>query len=144
MPPSALESTIAQTLRTGRTFLRAFLLSHDRGVVLGVLLSLLPIPPLPVFGLVVCLANLALLRRGHLSPRERRTVRLGVMLSAVNTVLAVLLLTVLVHWAGALPWQRAIALPRDALSALWSGAHRASSSASSPTSSLSSSSSSSL
>ena len=114
MPPSVLESTVRQSLYAARRTL----LSHDRGVLLGILLSLVPIPPLPVFGLIINLANWTFLRSGRLPQSERGAVRLGLLLAIVNSVIVTVLVTILVRWAGSVQWTNVLASLPHALTSL--------------------------
>ncbi|MDP9097333.1 MAG: hypothetical protein M3N26_12405 [Pseudomonadota bacterium] len=59
---------------------------HDRGVLLGVVFSIVPIPPVALTGLIISLFNLRLLARGALPPSERRLIHLSIIAATVSFV----------------------------------------------------------
>ena len=90
---NALDHDIRVKLARLRTRFR----SHDRGVLLGLVFSIVPIPPVAFVGLVIGLLNLRLLSRDALPPGERRLVRLSIAASVVSLVVGTALF-VAVGW----------------------------------------------
>ena len=70
---SALEREISRQI----SGLRIGLIHHDRAVVLGLVLSLLPVPPATAAGLLLTLFNLALLSAGKLARSELPLLAIG-------------------------------------------------------------------
>lgn len=85
MVDSALERAAASAAGALGRWVR----SHDRFVVIGLLFSLLPLPPACFAGLLISLANAWLLRSGSLPLGEARSIRLALLLGTVNSALAV-------------------------------------------------------
>lgn len=82
------ESAFERSLSEGIASLRAFVLRHDRFVLVGFVFSLLPLPPACFLGFVIGLVNTWLLCVGRLPLKERRLVLFGFFLSVVNSLLA--------------------------------------------------------
>ena len=117
MYPSALELAIRQILLSGRRTL----LSHDRGVILGIMLALTPLPPLPFFGFIINLVNRALLRRGRLAPAERGAIQFGLLMSSLNMIVSIILTTLLIRWARTIAWMDILSLLPHALTHILPG-----------------------
>jgi hypothetical protein len=73
---------------------------QDRGVLVGVLLSCVPLPPVSLLGLVVGLANFFLIKTGRLIVNEKNLVLIGIATSLTNTVLASIFWVFIFHNAG--------------------------------------------
>ena len=115
MSRSILEEEISRRV----TALRVRLALHDRGVVLGVLLSLVPIFPVPLIGLALGWFHARAHRAGKLSDFDHGLTRTGLMLAALNTVLSALLVLLFLQLARDTDWTNLITyLPRHALEAL--------------------------
>jgi hypothetical protein len=93
------ESAIERELRQGLLGLSDLVRVHDRGVLVGFLLCLVPVLPVTVFGLAIAGVNGLLLRRGLVAERERRVIRLSFMCGAVSLVVGVLLALLFLHTA---------------------------------------------
>ena len=63
----------------------------DRGVVLGLLLSIVPIPPAPFIGLLISVVNAYFLRSGRLDKSASVAVNVGLLCSLVNIVFLIFL-----------------------------------------------------
>lgn len=93
MTQSALESFVLgkmQSLRHGIT-------RHDRGVLLGLMLSLVPIFPAPLFGLAIALFNRRFVRQGSISNDETTMIHVSIYIAIINSALAAALLWWVVH-----------------------------------------------
>ncbi len=66
--------------------LRTIVHFHDRGVLLGVVFSVVPIPPVALVGLIIGLFNLRLLARRMLPESERQLVRFSLMAALISFV----------------------------------------------------------
>lgn len=86
MPDNALQQELLKRLEQ----LRARIALHDRGVLLGVALSVVPVFPVPVFGLLIGMVNRALHRGGKLSSFDYALVKVGLVLAVVTTSFAIL------------------------------------------------------
>ena len=93
MPESAFERAVSHAASGAGGWLRR----HDRFVVIGLLFSLLPLPPACFAGVAIGLVNLLLLRRGRLSGTEGPLVRLALTLGVLNTAVVVLILVWFAH-----------------------------------------------
>ena len=85
MAGSALEQAAINALASLGNWVR----EHDRFVVIGLLFSLLPLPPACFVGLLIALLNAWLLRTGALSGREAKAVRWSLLLGTVNSTIVV-------------------------------------------------------
>jgi len=97
---SELERQVFQRIVFWRMSLRA----HDRAVLLGFFLSLFPLFPVAMFGLVIGLLNRRLHRAGKIDVSEGGFIRRGLILGGVNSVLGLLLLLLLVRMFFAINW----------------------------------------
>lgn len=88
MPESAFERSLLEAIFA----LRVRIQRHDRFVVIGLLFSLLPFPPACFVGLFISSVNMWLLRVGRLGRQEESLVRIGLVFSVVNSLLAVALI----------------------------------------------------
>lgn len=115
MSRSVLKDEIGRRLAATRVSLAA----HDRGVVLGFLLSLVPIFPVPLVGLALGLFHARAHRAGKLSDFDHRLSQRGLLLAAVNTVLSTLLILLVVHVAGSTDWSSTLTfVPRRVMAVL--------------------------
>ena len=64
---------------------------HDKGVLLGFALSLFPILPVSIFGLIVGLANRSLHKAGKLNGFDYALVKRGLVLAVINIAIGVLI-----------------------------------------------------
>lgn len=81
---SAFEKEIVSLLIRFRYWLQ----THDRGVILGLILSIPPIPPVPLLGLGLSLFNYVLWKRHRLDDHEIPLIRIALCISLVSTTLA--------------------------------------------------------
>lgn len=112
---SAIEEALAQSLR-GLSFT---IEDHDRGVVAGLLLSCVPILPLPVLGLAITLVNRALLRRGRLDLSERALLHRALWMGGINTVLGFVLAFAIGRIVFGLEWSRYVGWVASLLQSFW-------------------------
>ena len=96
------ESAIERELRQGLLRLSDRVRVHDRGVVVGFLLCLVPLLPVSLLGLAIAGVNGWLLRRGLVAERERGVIRLSFICGAVSLVIGVLLALLFLHAARTL------------------------------------------
>ncbi|MFO1287710.1 MAG: hypothetical protein U1F25_18710 [Rubrivivax sp.] len=92
MTRSVLESSLA--LASSRW--RERLARHDRGVLLGFLLSLVPILPVPLVGLGLGLFHIKAHRDGRLSDFDHALARRGVFTALATCALGLLLAAVVI------------------------------------------------
>lgn len=88
MSESAFERSLAEVIFALRESIRR----HDRFVVMGLVFSLLPLPPACFVGLLLSVINAWLLGSGRLGRQEMKLVRLSLVFSIVNSVLAAALI----------------------------------------------------
>jgi hypothetical protein len=90
-------SAIEHETREWIARLRIEIRTRDRGVLLGLFLSVVPVPPVALMGIAVDTMNLRLLARGRLAARERRLVRNSLILGLVSFALGVVLFAGFAH-----------------------------------------------
>jgi hypothetical protein len=93
---SALEKEIVQLLIQ----FRSRLASHDRGVLIGLLFAIPPIPPVPLLGLFISLFNYWLWKQHKLEAHEIGLIRWALVLSVISSALAVCLIFLIIHVAS--------------------------------------------
>ena len=81
------QSAIERFLFLKAKGLRFFWIGRDRGVLIGLLFSAIPLPPAFLLGWLVDLIHLHLLRTRRLSAREKPLVLISTVLALLNTVL---------------------------------------------------------
>lgn len=86
------ESAIERELRGLASNFKFGLHGHDRGVLIGLALACIPIPPMCVLGLLVTLWNLKLWKEGKLELHERNIICLSVICGFLSNLLAGFLL----------------------------------------------------
>ena len=77
---------------------RRWLASHDRVVLLGLLFSIPPLPPLPIVGLFLSLINYRLWKQHKLDAGEIGLIRLALVFSIVSSAVAVGLVVLVVNF----------------------------------------------
>lgn len=85
-------SAIERELQNGFIRLRGFFKSHDRGVVLGLIFSCIPLPPLALIGFFISLLNLWIWKNHKLNYDEIKIIRPALMIAALNILLGTLIL----------------------------------------------------
>lgn len=88
MGGSAFEKAVMERLVHWAQVLRR----HDRVVTIGLLISLLPLPPACFAGLAVSLMHRRLLRTGRLPASEAEWVRWATWLAGINSILALVVM----------------------------------------------------
>lgn len=86
------ESAFERSLAEGIFALRGSIRRHDRFVVMGLVFSLVPLPPACFVGLLLSVVNAWLLWSGRLGRQEMRLVLLSLVLSVVSSALAAALI----------------------------------------------------
>lgn len=115
MRRSLLEDEIRRCIDSTRVNLAA----HDRGVVLGFMLSLVPLFPVPLVGLAIGLFHARAYRAGKLSDFDNRLSQRGILLASINIVLSALLMVAVVQLVGSTDWISTLTyLPRHVFAAL--------------------------
>lgn len=79
-------NALKDDFRVGLANLNTIMYGHDRGVLLGFIFSVVPIPPVALVGIVLGLLNLRLLARGTLPESERYLVRLSLVAALISFV----------------------------------------------------------
>lgn len=115
MEPSALEKELLHSLYNFKSFLRA----HDRGVIMGCMLSCVPVPPVTALGLLVGVANKHLLKKGKLDIYEKGLVRAGLWIGTVNLILGFLAVFFLFKLGSSVEWGSLLAGAKEQLSAFF-------------------------
>jgi hypothetical protein len=87
MSHSAIEIEFLKLIKNTRLWLK----SHDRGVMFGVVLSSIPLPPISILGILVGMANLFLIETSRLNGYEKKLVWYGILIAIVNTILMIIL-----------------------------------------------------
>ncbi len=80
---SAIEKELANKLYE----LRHATANHDRGVVWGMVLSCIPVPPISILAIIISLINLNLIKDGKLKVEER-----GMIIKSLSIAVAMLAL----------------------------------------------------
>ena len=93
---SAIEQEIIGLLVRFRYWLR----SHDRGVILGLIFSIPPIPPVPLIGLSLSLFNYVLWKKGKLGSHEITLIRTSLLISLISFCLAFALVYLVISFVS--------------------------------------------
>lgn len=93
-------SVLEQELARGFARIGASLREHDRAVLLGFFLSLLPIFPLVFVGLALGIFHKAMHSAGKISEFDYVLARRGLWLGAVNCALSLLIVVAVLHAAS--------------------------------------------
>ncbi len=100
MARSALETEVLSTLLRWKSTVS----THDRAVILGFVLSLPPLFPVALAGLLLGALNYWLLKQGKLEIFAAGLIKKGLLIAFINTLLGLLLLHVLSNFLLGLPW----------------------------------------
>lgn len=100
MPSSALGKEIQETLIR----LSSFFKSHDKAVLLGLLLGCVPFFPIPLIGMIISLLNLWLWKNKKLEADEIKIVRPALLVAFLNILIGILLLHYLLTIIFGLDW----------------------------------------
>ena len=112
MPKSKLEEEVVEKLIA----LKFAIARHDRGVIFGFILSLLPIFPSAIFGTLVGWFNFRLVDSGKLDAHEAGLVRKGLLIGSINSVISIVLLYFLLHFLNEVGWQQ---FAQSLIDSLW-------------------------
>ncbi len=112
MPKSKLEEEVVAKI----VALKFAIARHDRAVIFGFILSLLPIFPSAIFGTLVGLFNFRLVACGKLEAQEAGLVRKGILIGSINSVISIVLLYWLLHFLNEVGWQQ---FTHSLLDSLW-------------------------
>lgn len=85
---------------------RTSLSTHDRGVTFGLLLSLVPLFPVALFGLLTCSLNYALWKQGKLDLHELAWIKRGLVIGLLNSLIGIAVLAVLIHFLFGFDWHQ--------------------------------------
>lgn len=85
MTQSAFEKEMDRAAATFSAWTR----SHDRGVMLGLLLGGIPVPPINLAGLMLTSFNYYLLRVKKLDYREARLIRISALVAVISLTISV-------------------------------------------------------
>lgn len=83
MQRSVLEQELAQKVQS----IRRDMCKHDRAVLLGFIFSIIPLLPVSIIGVAVCLLNMWLYKSGKLEIYEKHMIVTGLWLGALNVVI---------------------------------------------------------
>lgn len=86
--------------------LRSSVAAHDKGVLLGFLLCLLPIFPTACFGLAIGLFNFSLWESGKLDIFEGRLIRIGIVLGLVNCAIGAAIVAGAIYLLSGFGWEQ--------------------------------------
>lgn len=89
---SALEKEILDFLAT----LKQRLKQRDRGVVMGLLLAIVPIPPAPMIGLLIAIMNMLLLKHGRIPEENSGWIKASLVFSVINITILILFAILLI------------------------------------------------
>ncbi len=92
-----VESAIEREFRRRADLLGRGIAQHDRGVLIGFLLCLVPVLPIPIVGLAISAFNLALVQHGKLGVSERRLIGAALICGLVASIAGALLLAAVSH-----------------------------------------------
>lgn len=101
MKHSALEIELVNALHNFRSWLG----QHDRGVLLGVTLSCIPLPPVAVIGFLVGCANYYLVKREKLQISEARLIGIGLFAAVINVTVISLLFLYIIQATSSIEWE---------------------------------------
>jgi hypothetical protein len=90
---SAFEKELLQLLYR----LRAWLASHDRAVLISLILSIPPVPPVPFLGFLMALFNYRLWKQHKLENHEIGLIRWALILSTISSAIAIGLVFLIAH-----------------------------------------------
>ena len=96
---SAIESEVQKRFQAGGAWLR----SHDRGVLLSLLLSIPPFIQLPVIGLLLAIVNYWLFRIGRLPQSEERLIKITIGIALISIAIGVLVAIQILNLLQGLP-----------------------------------------
>lgn len=100
MDNSIFEQEIGRLIKGVGTKFR----THDRGVLVGFIFSLLPIFPVVFLGLGIGIFHVAMHRAGRLSNHDYRLARRGLFLATFNCLLSLLLVWSVMHVMSRVQW----------------------------------------
>lgn len=96
--------------------LKGWLASHDRVVLLGLLFSIPPLPPLPIVGFFLSLINYRLWKQHKLDAGEIVLIRLALIFSILSSAIAIGLVMLVVNFLN-----NSVAEGREVIPWLWDG-----------------------
>ncbi len=94
MAKSVLEEEITRKLAE----IKSSMVAHDRGVMLGFLLSLFPLFPVAFFGFLISLTNYLIWKSGKLDLFEKGLIRKGLILGFINTLIGIAVLSLIINF----------------------------------------------
>ena len=92
---------------------------HDRGVLLAVILSAIPVLPIPIFGLLLGLLNRRFCRAGKLPESEHTLVNRGLILAVVNIAIGAALTALVVHLFSSIPFNTIVDHARERIASVF-------------------------
>jgi hypothetical protein len=92
-----VESAIEREFRRRADLLGRQVARHDRGVLIGFVLCLVPILPIPIVGLAISAFNLVLVRYGKLGVSEQRLIGAALICGLVASIAGAWLLVAASH-----------------------------------------------
>lgn len=108
MSHSALEIELLSLLHN----LHAWLKKHDRGVLVGVLLSLIPFPPILALALLIGFFNYFLLSKSKLDVSEKRLISIGLLIAIANLFFSSIAIYYLLHATMSIEWNEKFSIFR--------------------------------
>ena len=100
MKNNALEKEVIQLLHT----LKSNLSYHDRGVILGLIFSCIPLFPISLFGLLISLLNLYLFKKNKLELGELKLIKLAILIGVINSIFSLLLFVYIYSLVSNINW----------------------------------------
>ena len=101
MARSVLEQELTRKVHA----FRAELATHDRAVIVGFFLSLFPIPPVSLLGLIISLFNYWLFKNGKLELSERKMILAGIVLGVITSAIGCLFFFFVATQVGDFDWE---------------------------------------
>jgi len=87
-----MRSEMEKYLSKKQIYIKKALAGHDRAVVLGAVLSFLPIPPACMMGVLFSVFNLFLLKYGNLNKSNQKVVLVSLIVGLLNSTVVAFLL----------------------------------------------------
>lgn len=107
------QSKLEQEFFSKITILRNNIALHDRGVMLGFILTIFPIFPATLFGFIISVFNFRLLKSGKLEEFEKNLINKGLILGVINTLFGIVLLVLAYRFLHGISWQHFTAVISD-------------------------------
>lgn len=96
-----MQSAIEKELANRIYALRYATANHDRGVVWGMILSCIPVPPISILAIIISYINLNLIKAGKLKEEERGIIMKSLYLATAMLTLGIIFVYMIYNfWVG--------------------------------------------